>query len=458
MLFKIINVNAESATFYEAEYIDGVYMSKYQYSTNTIYYQKARLFRKSDTGEPAYCIEPFTFFNDNSTYESTLNPYNLSQEQKTKIERIAHFGYGYKNHTDIKWYAITQMMIWETADPYSGSFFFTDYLNGNKIYPYQEEINEINYLVNTYDVLPSVNNQIFNIVEGQTFYKESEEIMRYYSCDDNRVNLKYGDIKITDLSEGEYDFTLYRNDNNYNNPVIFYQSYDSQNLLKTGNLENKEAKFKVIVKKTEININKLDEDTKTTKPQGEAKLDGVVINVLDKKQHIVKTIEINNNTGKTTNLPYGTYYLKEAKTGEGYNLNENLYEVTISIDNPKPQVDFYNKVIEKKITIVKKYGEENNMNPEKNIDFDIYDIDNNLIKTISTDENGKVTTTLPYGKYKIVQKNTTEGYQKNEPFIIIVDKNDEETIELKDYRIPVPNTYTNIRTSIIFIIIILLIL
>ena len=63
-------------------------------------------------------------------------------------------------------------------------------------------------------------------------------------------------------------------------------------------------------------------------------------------------IEINNNTGKTTNLPYGTYYLKEAKTGEGYNLNENIYEVTISIDNPKPQVDFYNKVIEKKITIV----------------------------------------------------------------------------------------------------------
>ena len=150
--------------------------------------------------------------------------------------------------------------------------------------------------------------------------------------------------------------------------------------------------------------------------------------------------------------------MEEAKTGEGYNLNENLYEVTISIDNPKPQVDFYNKVIEKKITIVKKYGEENNMNPEKNIDFDIYDIDNNLIKTISTDENGEVTTTLPYGKYKIVQKNTTEGYQKNEPFIIIVDKNDEETIKLKDYRIPVPNTYTDIRTSIIFIIIILLIL
>ena len=64
MIFKILNVNAESATFYEAEYIDNIYMSKYQYSNNTIYYQKARFFRKSDTGEAAYCIEPFTFFNE----------------------------------------------------------------------------------------------------------------------------------------------------------------------------------------------------------------------------------------------------------------------------------------------------------------------------------------------------------------------------------------------------------
>ena len=455
MIFKILNVNAESATFYEAEYIDNIYMSKYQYSNNTIYYQKARFFRKSDTGEAAYCIEPFTFFNENSTYETTLNPYNLSQDQKTRIERIAHFGYGYKNHTDAKWYAITQMMIWETADPYSGSFFFTDYMNGNKIYPYQDEINEINYLVDTYDIIPSVNNQIYNIVEGQMFYKSSEEIMKYYNCDDNRVNLDYGDIKINNLTEGEYNFTLYRNDNNYNSPVIFYQSYDSQNLLKTGNLENKQANFKIIVKKTEINVTKLDKDTKEKVPQGEAKLDGVVINVLDKMQHIVRKIEINDNIGKTTNLPYGTYYLKEIKTGEGYNLNEELVEVKITIDNPKPQVNFYNKVIEKKITIKKQFGEENDMSPEKNIDFEIYDKNNKLVKTISTDDEGKVTVTLPYGTYKVIQKNSTNGYQKVEPFTITVDKNDEETIELKDYKIPVPNTYTSKRINIILIIIML---
>ena len=455
---KMINVSAESATFYEAEYIDNIYMSKYQYSNNTIYYQKARFFRKSDTQEAAYCIEPFTFFNENSVYESTLNPYNLSQEQKTRIERIAHFGYGYKNHTDVKWYAITQMMIWETADPNSGTFFFTDYLNGNKIYPYQDEMNEINYLVNTYDIIPSINNQTYNIVEGQDFYKSSEEIMKFYSSNDNRVNLSYGDIKISNLSEGEYDFTLYRNDNNYNNPVIFYQSYNSQNLLKTGNLENKEASFKVIVKKTEINVTKLDKDTQDTSPQGEAILDGATINVLDLKKNIIRTIEIKDNIGKTTNLPYGTYYLQEIEAGEGYNINNDLYEVNITTDNPKPQINIYNKVIEKKITISKKYGEDDNLNPEKNIDFEIYDINNKLIKTVSTNDEGIVSFNLPYGKYKIVQKNSTNGYKKVDPFTITVDKDDEETIELKDYKIPVPNTHTTKRINIIYIIITLLLL
>lgn len=457
MLFKIINVNAESATFYEAEYIDGIYMSKYQYSNNTIYYQKARFFRKSDTGEAAYCIEPFKFFNEYSTYESTINPYNLSWEQKTRIERIAHFGYGYKYHTDAKWYAITQMMIWETADPYSGSFYFTDSLNGNKIFPYQDEINEINNLVNSYDVLPDINNKSFDIVENQVLVENGGQIINYYSCDDSKVSINYNDVVIKDLTEGEYTFTLYRNDNNYNSPAIFYQSYDSQNLIKTGDLENKYASFKVNVYKTKIDVTKVDEDTEESIPQGEAELDGAIIKVLDIMKHIVGEIKIEDGKGYTENLCFGKYYLKEIDAGKGYNINEDLVEVTISVDNPTPTIKFPNKVIEKKLTIKKEFGENDNFSPEKNIDFEIYDKDNNLVKTVSTDDNGEIKTTLPYGTYTIIQKNSTNGYQKINPFNIIVDKDDEETIELKDYKIPVPNTSCK-KLSILFIISLLLLL
>ena len=104
------NVNA-STTFYEGEYIDNIYMNKQKAGSSTIYYQKARFFRQTGTNRFAYCIDPFVFFQDGSIYEETITPSNLTASQKEQISLIAYFGYGYKNHTDTKWYAITQFII-----------------------------------------------------------------------------------------------------------------------------------------------------------------------------------------------------------------------------------------------------------------------------------------------------------------------------------------------------------
>ena len=93
---------AYAESFYEAEYIDNIYLSKYIYSTNRIHYQKARFFRKTGTNEIAYCIEPFRFFEENSTYQQSTNVENLSQEQINRIKKIAYFGYGYQNHQEQK--------------------------------------------------------------------------------------------------------------------------------------------------------------------------------------------------------------------------------------------------------------------------------------------------------------------------------------------------------------------
>ena len=454
-LMSILNVNAETATFYEGEYIDNIYMSKYQYSTNTIYYQKARFFRKSGTNEFAYCIEPFSFFNENSTYESVLNPYNLSQEQKQRIERIAHFGYGYKNHTEVKWYAITQMMIWETADPSSGKFYFTDTLNGNKIYPYQNEINEINDLVNTYDELPSFNNKNYDLVEGKELVIDGGNMMKYYSTNDN-LTVSYSHIIIKNLKEGTYKYTFYRDDNVGNHPSIFYQSNNSQNLIQTGSIENKYASFTLNVHKTGINIKKLDFDTKSTEPQGEASLDGTKIQILDQMKHCIKELTIENNEAAIENIYFGTYYIKEIEPGKGYTLDEELHEVTISKDENIKDITIYNKVIEKNIKIIKKYGNNNQFIPEPNIDFDIYH-DNILIKTVSTDNNGEVSFTLPYGTYQIIQKNSSKGYTMVDPFTIEVNEDNykDEIIELKDYKIPVPNTHSDRSFTIQLVIYIL---
>jgi len=435
-----INTNAESASFYEAEYIDGIYMNKYQYSTKTIYYQKARFFRKTNTGEYAYCIEPFAFFNSNETYESTLTPSNLSEEQIDRIKKIAHFGYGYGTHNGYKWYAVTQMMIWQVADT-SGDYYFTDSLNGNRINAYQNEMAEINRLITDYDTLPSFNNQNFTIVEGDNLIIEDKNNILNNYQDDNNLEREANKLIIRDLKEGEYDFKLVRDDKNFNTPIIFYQANNSQNLVKTGYLDKKQINFKVKVIQTNINITKIDKDTKSITASGEAKLDGAEYTLYDENLKELEKVTIENNIANISNLNFGKYYLKETKAGLGYTLDNNLYEINITIEEPNIELILENKVIEKEIIISKKFGEENNWQDEANASFDIYNNNHELIKELITDEHGTIKITLPYGEYKIIQKDSYPGYYKVEPIIIKVTDEETEFIDLKDLKIPVPNTH-----------------
>ncbi len=443
ILFSVLNVHAETTSFFEAEYIRGIYESKYMYSNNTIYYQTARFFRKSDTHMFAYCIEPFTFFNEGSTYESTITPNNLTNEQKDRISKIAHFGFYYKNHTDDYWYAVTQMMIWQVADTTNGETYFTDRLNGNRVNIYQDEMNEINNLVNNYNTLPETNNKTYIFKEGEEIKLSGGNIISNYKSNDERVKIEGNNIVIEDLKEGDYSFTLERNDLNFNRPTIFYQSNNSQNIMESGDIEPIKSTFNIKVIKTEINIDKIDSDTKSIIPSGDASLDGAVYTLYDSNMNEITDLTIENNTANIKDLDLGTYYIKEKTPGTGYNLDEEIHEIVLDENNTKKDLVLENKVIKKNITIKKLYGDSNNLSSEKNIDFEIYNSKNELIKTISTDENGEVTITLPYGEYKLVQLNTTNGYQKLDPFIIKVTNNEDETIELKDYRIPVPNTHTN---------------
>lgn len=443
ILFSVLNVHAETTSFFEAEYIRGIYESKYMYSNNTVYYQTARFFRKSDTHMFAYCIEPFTFFNEGSTYESTITPNNLTNEQKDRISKIAHFGFYYKNHTDDYWYAVTQMMIWQVADTTNGETYFTDKLNGNRVNIYQDEINEINNLVNNYNTLPDTNNKTYIFKEGEEIKLSGGNIISNYKSNDERVKIEGNNIVIEGLKEGDYSFTLERNDLNFNRPTIFYQSNNSQNIMESGDIEPIKSTFNIKVIKTEINIDKIDSDTKSIIPSGDASLDGAIYTLYDSNMNEIKDLTIENNTTNIKDLDLGTYYIKEKSPGTGYNLDEEIHEIILDENNTKKDIVLENKVIKKNITIKKLYGDSNNLSSEKNIDFEIYNSRNDLIKTISTDENGEVTITLPYGEYKLVQLNTTNGYQKIDPFIIKVTNNEDETIELKDYRIPVPNTRTN---------------
>ena len=136
-----------------------------------------------------------------------------------------------------------------------------------------------------------------------------------------------------------------------------------------------------------------------------------------------------------------------ANANTGYTKSDKVYEINITSENPNSSIQVTNKVIEKKIIIEKKYGEKGNLVPEANIDFEVYDKNDNRLEIVTTNEEGKIELTLPYGEYKLVQLNTTDGYQKLNPITLKIIDTEEETLELEDYKIPVPNT--KVKESII---------
>ena len=424
-------------------------MIRYQPSTNTKFYQKARFYRKTDTNEFAYCIEPFSGFYENNIYETTTNPNYLSNQQIDRISKIAHFGYGYKNHTDLKWYAITQLMIWQIADP-SGNYYFTETLNGNKINIYDNDINEINSLITSYETLPRFNNQEFSVLEGKNLaIIDANNVLNNYISTYDNVTISNNTISFIGLKEGKYEFTIYREEKIYNFPFIFYQSNNSQNLIKTGDINKLEAKIKVNVISTKISIIKIDKESNSLIPTGESSLDGAIFTLYDNNMKELGEYEIINNQIEIKNINMNKYYLKEKTPGIGYKLSDKIYEINITSENPKVEIIVDNEVIKKKIIIEKKYGEKDNLQNESDIEFEFYNNKYDIIKTIKTDINGRIELVLPYGEYIVKQKNSTDGYEILEPFKIYVIDEEDEIINLVDYKIPIPDTHTSFTKYIL---------
>ena len=210
-----------------------------------------------------------------------------------------------------------------------------------------------------------------------------------------------------------------------------------------GNLDDITNSIKLNVLKTSITIKKVNSKTKLSTRIGDASVENTTYGLYGATDELINTIKINKNGyGTIEDIPFGKYKIKEISPGEGYLLDEKEYEVNINENNSKVELQLEDDIIENMITIHKTYG-ESTFTDEGNVTFEIYDKDNNIIKSITTDSNGYATFNLSYGTYTLKQINSIEGYEKIEPIKIIVKDDEEQIIELKDYKIKVPNTSTH---------------
>ena len=173
--------------------------------------------------------------------------------------------------------------------------------------------------------------------------------------------------------------------------------------------------FENELKKGQIRVIKVDLDN------NEVKLKGVVFEVLDEQGNVVDTL-ITDENGEAVSKELKVnqqYSLKEKQTLENYVLNEEIKTVTLQ---PAEITDiiFENEKIKGYIQVTKISAEDNELSelpkgsPLANVVFEIYNSEDKLVDTITTDENGKaVTRELLKGCYKIKEKASVKYYLLN---------------------------------------------
>lgn len=415
-------VHANTTTFYEGEYAEKIYINKYDRQTRKTYFQRARFFRETTTNIEAYCIEPFKSFRGGSYY---LNDYKYNNNIGERIKLLSYFGYGYQNHTDSKWYAITQLMIWQTIVN-NDDIYFTDGLNGKRINIYTDEINEINNLINDYHINPQFNLKN-TVIKNKNFeLMDTNNKLNNYEIITNK-NIKIESNKIIGNlnQEEEIELTLKRINKRVYRTPLFFLNENSQDMFTPGDLEN-EQKVKIKVIEPEITIKKIDD-------KNELPLKGAKFQIINyENNEVLKEVETDEaGIINIKDMPLGKYKIKETESPKGYMLNNEEKIVELTEEKSKELLVIKNKIIEKEIIINKSINDGEISEKEPGINFELYK-ENKVIGTYKTDEFGSINLKLEYGEYRLHQLNTTNGYKKADDVNISVLDNKKLNINIKD--------------------------
>ena len=427
----ITTVNAEQyigEAIWPSEYISNVYIRKVR-SDGYIRYQQAQFIRRSEDNAFVYCLQPFVIIDNNYIYNIAREDYevylNMTKEQWNRISLLAYYGYGYGNHNSQKWYAVTQVLIWRTAEPTS-DIYFTNSLNGTRNDSlFASEIQELENLVANHYKAPNFNTSDITIPLGNTItLNDSNGVLSNFKVTgQSNVNasISGNSLNITATSVGNAEITLTKSDSKYNSPPVVYFKENTQDVMRVGSYDPISFKINLKVVGGRVEIIKKDIDNGNTTSQGEATLKGAVYGVYDAtNDQLITTLTTDENSYAISGyLPkLGKFYLKEITPSLGYTLDTQKYEFTIDEDTLLVNVNVFEEVIKRNFEFTKVYATDKTeiMTPEVGAKFAVYDSKGNLVFEDITDEEGKLYFSLPYGHYVLRQLTTTSGYEVLEDY------------------------------------------
>lgn len=182
-----------------------------------------------------------------------------------------------------------------------------------------------------------------------------------------------------------------------------------------------------------IRIHKVDADTGTDTPQGDATLTGAKFEILDSNGTVVDTLSLENATTATSkDLLLGDYIVKEVEAGDGgYLLNGQEYPVSIDLQNPSTDiypVTIGNTVIKGQIALTKfiqgDHPDDNIKVPLEGRTFTFtLKSTGEVLDTQTTDANGYcISKPLPYSTVIVTETDTGDpSLAPIEPFEVVID-------------------------------------
>ena len=426
---------AKAETFFEDNYVDSYATYIKDDFTKS---QHMRFIRRLGDNLPIYCLTPDKLLYEDEVYNARIYSQekylNITTEKYKRISEIAYFGYNYKDHKEDKWYAITQMMLWREMDP-DATIYFTDKFKGNRITKYKDEEEQIEKLIKNYHILPNIND--LNLSYNKEYkIKDSNNILNEYEIEKNDLDIKIENntLKINTNKKGIYKIKLIRKDGNHSHMTIPYTAKKGQDLLIRGYIDRPYKEININITGSNLELKKIDSETLNSNKRGNATLKNAIYELYDANSNLIDTLTTNENgIAKLENIQYGNYYLKEIKAPIGYKLDNKIYN--LKIDKENEFITLKEDIIRANLILNKYLKDDKNLKEEKNISFSIYDMNNKLIDKITTNESGQAKINLIYGKYKVVQENTTLGYKKVKDFYIEINSSDDKIFNIEDDRV-----------------------
>lgn len=196
-------------------------------------------------------------------------------------------------------------------------------------------------------------------------------------------------------------------------------------------------------------INKLYKGSiKVIKTDGETKypLQGVEFALYDHdKQKLGSFVTDEKGEIHIEELPVGTYYLQETKTGENYYLDDTLREVSISKEHLDQVVEIANERMKGSIKLIKTDGRKKT--PLEGVEFDLLDSEKNVTGSYKTDKNGEIfIDNLEIGTYYLRETKALKGYKLTDE-LIQVELTPEELNKMVEVTNDRDDTYITIRTN-----------